>query len=429
LVWSYVVPCGPFFLNEETVASYEIFIAKRYLRAKRKTRFISITTYISIVGVGVGVATLIIVLSLMNGFATEVRAKLIGMDAHLRVLAFHGEGITDYLNLGKKIEEVEGVVATAPFIYWEGMLASTGRTAGVKIKGIEPSSATRVTEIGESLIDGELNLREIQGEKCSGIVIGKFLADRLRVGVGDEVYLLSSKSIDVASMWSIPKMRRFLVTGIFESGLYDFDASLAFMSIETAQQIFGLDNKVTGIEVKINDIYKAKPIGGKIRERLGYPYFTLDWMEMNKHLFSWMTIEKWASFIVLSLIIVVAAFSIISTLIMIVMEKTREIGILRSMGATAKSIKKIFISEGLVIGILGTALGCLIGYLFCWVQDSFKVISLPSDIYIISAVPIDMRPFDFIWVSAAALGICFLASLYPARKAASLEPVEAIRYE
>jgi lipoprotein-releasing system permease protein len=230
-------------------------------------------------------------------------------------------------------------------------------------------------------------------------------------------------------MLTMPKLRRFVLTGVFEIGYYEFDAALAITSIEAAQKIFGLGDAVTGLEVKLDDLYLADRVGERISDALGYPYYARSWTQINRQLFSWMTMEKWGSFIVLSLIVMVAAFNIISTLIMVVMEKTKDIGILKSMGATARSIKRIFLFEGLVVGVMGTTFGTIIGFILCWLQDQFKLIGLPAEIYIINAVPIDMRLLDFVWISAASLGICLLASLYPAKKAAAMDPVEAIRYE
>ncbi|HDN67748.1 MAG TPA: ABC transporter permease, partial [Firmicutes bacterium] len=288
---------------------------------------------------------------------------------------------------------------------------------------------SKVTDIGQRFLYGALRLGPVQEKNCWGIAIGSTLADRLQVNLGDEVYLLSPKGTTVTSLWGTPKMRRFVVTGIFQVGLYDFDASLVCISLRSAQLLLGSGDEVTGIEAKLDDLYKVGTATKQINRALGYPYYTLTWAQMYRHLFNWMKLEKWGSFIVLSLIILVAAFSIISTLVMMVMEKTREIGILKAMGATSKSIRKIFMLQGLVTGVLGTASGCVVGYLLCWIQENFKVISLPADIYIISAVPVNMRPLDFICISAGSLAICFLASLYPANKASSLQPVEAIRYE
>ena len=406
--------------------SYEFFIAKRYLRSKRRTKFISLITYISVGGVAVGVAALVIVLSLMNGFAGEVRNKLIGMDAHIRVGRFHGLPMSEWHKAMEKVKEVPHVVGVSPFVYGEAMLASKGVTAGVAVKGVDEATVDQVSDLGRYVVFGEMLLEPPEGPP--GVVLGVVLADRLRTTVGDTVYMATPQSLSPALL-SVPRLHRFRVVGIFESGFYEFDASLAVVSLRSAQTLFGIGDAVTGLEVKTDDPYRAESVKQDIIGKLGYPYYVRTWAEMRRHLFSWMTIEKWSSFIVLSLIILVAAFNIASTLIMMVLEKTKEIGILKSMGATARSIGRIFMFEGLVVGTVGTGVGAALGALLCFLQEKFKLISLPPDIYIINAVPIDMRIWDFIWVSAASVGICFLASLYPARRAAALDPVEAIRYE
>jgi lipoprotein-releasing system permease protein len=377
----------------------------------------------------VGVAALVIVLSLMNGFATEVRSRLVGMDAHVRVRRFHGLPLEGFPALVSKVAEVEHVTAVAPYVFGEAMLLSKGSRGGGTVKGMDPAAMRAMYDLDQHLVAGSLNLEATSEESAPPIVLGCGLADRLRVGIGDEIYVATLQNMQPGLMLTMPKLRRFELTGVFEIGYYEFDAALAITSIEAAQKIFGLGDAVTGLEVKLDDLYLADRVGERISDALGYPYYARSWTQINRQLFSWMTMEKWGSFIVLSLIVMVAAFNIISTLIMVVMEKTKDIGILKSMGATARSIKRIFLFEGLVVGVMGTTFGTIIGFILCWVQDHFKLIGLPAEIYIINAVPIDMRLLDFVWVSAASLGICLLASLYPAKKAASMDPVEAIRYE
>lgn len=411
--------------------SYEFFIAKRYLRSKRKTGFISLITYISIGGVMVGVAALVIVLSVMNGFEQEVRTRIVGTDAHLRLTTFYNRGITDYEDVISRVEEIDHVVAVTPFIYWETMLSSGENAAGARIVGADSATVGRVTDLGENIVHGQLSFvtRTDEGRREPGIVLGLTLADRLKVWLDDEVVALSPRTYRGASLLDFPRAKRFIVSGIFETGLYEYDASLAYISLSDAQKFFQMDDKVTGLGIKLDDMYRAKSVSREITDLLGYPYLTTDWMDQNKTLFNWMTIEKWAMFVILSLIILVAAFNIISTLIMVVLEKRKEIGILKSMGATSRGIMKIFMFEGLVVGLIGTILGCLVGYLLCWAQSSFHLFRLPPEIYFINTLPVLMQPADFLFVSLAGVTICFLATFYPAKRAARLDPVEAIRYE
>lgn len=374
----------------------------------------------------VGVAALIIVLSLMNGFAGEIRSRLIGVDAHLRVLDSQGE-IEDFEKVADRIRNLKHVLGIAPFIYREAMVVSKAAPAGVRIKAIDQEAVKKVSNLAQNIIYGRFNLKG--SRNLPGIALGRYLAERLGLVLGDEVYVLSPQGLSITSLSGMPRLNRFIVTGVFETGMYDYDASLVLISIEQAQKIFDLGRKVSGLELKIDDMNKAEVVGNEITKILGYKFYTFTWMDLNKNLFSWMTIEKWAAFVILCLIVLVAAFNIISTLIMVVMEKTKEIGILKSMGATSKSLKKIFVFEGVFVAVVGVSLGCIVGFALCWIQKTFKIISLPSDIYIISSLPVDMRPFDFLWISIAALVICYLSALYPARRAALLDPVEAIRYE
>lgn len=412
--------------------SYEFFIAKRYLRSKRKTGFISLITYISIGGVLVGVAALIIVLSVMNGFESEVRSRIVSTDAHIRVSTFDNRGISDYEELIGYLKRFDHVVAASPFIYAESMVTTGRHSAGARIIGVDAKSVVEVIDLEKNIKYGGLKLggkTEGSGSDYPGMVLGVTLADRLRVDLGDEVAAISPQGVNPLDPWSLPRAKRLRVTGLFETGLYDYDSSLAYISIGSAQSLFQMGKGVTGIGLRLDDMYLAQKVARKISEELGYPFRVSDWIEQNRTLFNWMTIEKWAMFVILSLIVLVAAFNIVSTLIMVVLEKTKDIGILKSMGATSKGIMKVFMLEGLVVGVVGTALGCILGYALCWAQETFKILSLPPEIYFINTLPIEMKAADFIYISAAAIAICFLATIYPARKAATLEPVEAIRYE
>ncbi len=401
--------------------SYELFIAKRYLTARKRSKFISIITLISVGGVLVGVAALVIVLSVMNGFETEVRSRIIGTTSHITVFSMEEGGMIDYPKVISQTEELKDVVAASPFVFAKAAIASATASDGIAVRGILPKMEVKVTRIGENIKSGDFDLKE-------GICLGSDLAEELGVSIGDRVNLFSLGKEELDPGLSLPKVTKFEVIGIFETGMYEYDSQLALISLDKAQKLFNLGDRVSGLEVKIRDYYQAGKVANELDRHLGYPYYAVDWMHLHKNLFGWMKIEKWSMFLILCLIILVAAFNIISTLIMVVMEKTREIGILKSMGATPKGIRHIFLTEGLVVGVVGAILGSGIGYALCWAQETFRIVSLPSQIYFISSLPIDMHPLDFVLVALASILICTLASLYPAYKAAKLVPVEAIRY-
>jgi lipoprotein-releasing system permease protein len=407
--------------------SYEFFIAKRYLKSKKSSKFISIITVISVCGVLIGVAALVFVLSMMNGFEKEVRSRIIGTTAHITVFPMHGEGIENYQSLYPQIKEIKDVKAIAPFVFFKAAISSKEESDGIVVRGIDFEQEKNVTDIAQNLLEGSFDLKS--ANEIPGIVLGATLAERLGVSLGDNVILFSINKANLSSAWTIPKATKFQLVGIFETGMYEYDASMSYVSLKSAQKLFNLGEKVSGLQIKIKDLYKAGKVANQLDQKLGYRFYALDWMHMHKNLFSWMTLEKYAMFIVLSLIIAVAAFNIISTLIMVVIEKRKDIGILKSMGSTSESIMKIFMFEGLVVGVVGTILGSILGFSLCWVQQTFKIVSLPPEIYFINSLPIDMRPWDFILVGTAAMGITFLAALYPAKRAADLTPVEAIRYE
>jgi len=393
--------------------------------------FASIISFLSIFGICIGVAALIITLSVMNGFESEVRSRIIGFDAHVRVRTFHQRPMENYQAVMEEIRNIPHVVGMSPYIIEKALIKSKEATEGLVIKGVDPQTVTQVSDLAENINYGQLNLGEVSvpgREPLPGIVLGYNLADRLMAGLGDEVIIISPAGI-TGVLGQIPPMKKFRVAGYFETGMFEFDDTYAYISLESAQPLFRLGNSVSGIEIKLDDRLRAEEVASAIDNRLGYPYRALTWFEMNKTLFSWMTIEKWAMFIILSLIILVAAFNIISSLIMVVLEKTKEIGILKSMGATSGGVMKVFMFEGLVAGSIGTVLGCILGYVVCWAQLKYKFLSLPSDIYFISSLPIQMRTSDFVSIVVAAFLLCFTATLYPSWKAARLDPVVAIRYE
>jgi lipoprotein-releasing system permease protein len=409
---------------------YEGFIARRYLAAKRKTGFINLITYISVLGVAIGVAALIIVLSVMNGFESEVRSRIIGFDSHIRIRTYHDEGMDSVGAVISKIRNIPHIVGLSPYILDKGMIQAGGRSDGCLIRGADPETIDQVSDLAKNVVYGKavLGMVERPGQRpLPGIVMGRYLAERLYVEPGDVVTIFTPSGM--RSMLQMPPVKQFAVSGYFETGMYEYDNTYVYISIDAAQELFRMGGKVSGVEIRLDDLYKADQVVSAIEKRLGFPYYPMTWFEMRKNLFSWMQLEKWAMFIILSLIIMVAAFNIVSTMIMVVMEKTKEIGILKSMGATSGGIMRIFLAQGAVVGLLGTALGLSIGYGLCWAQMRYKIFSLPGDVYFISVLPVKMAVQDFIQIGFASVFICLVASLYPAKKAASLVPVEAIRYE
>lgn len=416
--------------------SYEFFIGLRYLRAKRKQTFISANTFISVAGIFLGVAALIIVLAVMNGFEIELRDKILGINSHIVLMEYTG-GMENYERVMEELKSVDGVVASTPFIYGQAMLKNSGRVTGVVLRGMSIETYGNVINLGK-MRDGNIDNLSSGGNKTDlpGVVIGKELAQNLGLLLFDTVEILVPMGISTP-MGIVPKIKKFSVVGIFDSGSYEYDSSLVFMSLKNCKKFLGMKDTVTGIEIKVDDIYGAGRIAKAIQNRLGYPYWARSWMEMNKNLFSALKLEKRVMFIILSLIVIVAAFNIITTLIMTVMEKSRDIAILKSMGATARSIMKIFMIEGIVIGGIGIILGCIAGITVAlnleWISRSvenlfgFKI--LPEGVYYLNEVPSKINYGDVAVIVIAAMLICFLASIYPSWRASKLDPAEALRYE
>ena len=416
---------------------YEWFIGLRYLKAKRKQTFVSIITVISIVGVALGVMALIIVLSVMSGFENTLKEKILGTYAHIVLMKADQEGVDNYEDAATKVESVKGVLSASPFIFSQVMLSTESNVSGVVLKGIDPDRVGQVTEVARQLKTGRL--QDLKGNReggLPGIILGVELAKHLSVSVGEAIQVISPLGT-ITPMGMVPKMRRFRVAGIFHSGMYEYDNTLAYISLENAQKFLGLGKRVTGIEIKTADLYRVKEIGKEIRKKMGFPFWTRDWMEMNRNLFAALRLEKIAMFIILVLIVLVAAFNIISTLIMVVMEKNRDIGILKAMGASSGGILRIFVIEGLVIGVVGTVLGGLLGVgaafnlerITGWVEQMFGFKILSSDVYYIDKLPSQVNPVDVILIVVTAILISLLATLYPSWRASKLDPAEALRYE
>ncbi len=417
--------------------SVSLFIARRYLRSKQTSGFVSVIAYMAVGGVVLGVAALVIILSVTNGFSGEIKNRLVGMNAHINIRRFDGGAIREYRELINKVEQWPEVVGAAPVVDSKVIIVSKrdfSRIDGIPIWGIDPQTFPAVSDLPRHLQydeRGEILLGDVPDMGKKGIILGEHLARRLQVGPGFDVLLFTIRNLDVeeAVMDGLtPKTWPFLVTDHFESGMYQYDDNYAFIHIEDAQRILGLGDAVTDIHLHVTDIYRAPAIRAALAEEFDYPYSVSDWTQLFPEFFRWIELEKWAIFIALSLIVLVAAFNIMSILVMSVLIKTPEIGILRAMGCTVGEVYRAFVYQGLIIGGVGTALGCIIGFAACYAQQRFDLISIPGDVYLINSLPVDMNVADFALVILVSMVICLLTSIYPARKAASLMPVQAIRY-
>ncbi|UCF69866.1 MAG: ABC transporter permease [candidate division WOR-3 bacterium] len=395
----------------------EFFIARRYLLSRHR-KFLSFSTVIGIGGVFVGVAALLITLSMMNGFQNELRRRILGGTPHIIVRKYFNEPLRGYQGVAEKLKEYEFIQAFAPFVYQKSVIKYKRQLDGVVIKGVDDKLEKNITEIGKKMISG---IFELDG----GCVIGVELAHSMGIGVGDSLVVALPFGNQLGLM---PRAKRVSVNGIFDFGYYDYNATLIYMDIDDVQTLFDMGQSISGIAVKIGDIYEAPKYARRIEEDLGYPYRAQDWIESNRSVFAALRIEKIITFIVLILIIIVAGFNIVGTLINMVKKKTKEIGIMRSYGFTARQIMKIFIYHGTVIGIIGTVLGLLFAFVACLVLDTYQV-SLPGDIYFIETLPVEMDINDFVVTAVAAILITFAATIYPARRATELTTVEALRNE
>ncbi len=397
---------------------YETTIGLRYLRSKRKEAFISFTTWISVVGIAIGVMAIIVVIAVMTGFQDEIRARILGINPHILVLDINGE-IRDPAEVVAKVKKVDGVVGAFPFTAFQAMVQNGKQFSGVAVKGIDPKDARFMSKLVK---EGSVDVLQRKGS----VLMGKELAKHLGLFVGDSFTIMVPFG-GFSPMGSMPETVRARVGAIFETGMYEIDNTLVVMALADVESAMGVG--ATGIEVKLADEYRASDLKWTILKALGRDYFAKTWIEMNRNLFSALKLEKLAMFIILALIILVASFNIISSLIMTVMEKKKDIAILKSIGAKKRSIMKIFMMEGITIGVVGALFGSLTGYFLCWIIKSTKLIRLPEDVYYITTLPAKISIIDVALIALVTTVICVLSTIYPSYKAAKIDPVETLRYE
>jgi lipoprotein-releasing system permease protein len=413
--------------------SNDLFISLRYLRGKRKAGPISFITYTSAWGVFLGTLVLVVAMSVANGFEKEVRDRIVGTLAHAKILQYYNRPIEQYDSLRQVILKQPDVVAAAPYIMGKGAVEYDKNQETVLINGVDPAMEVMVTDIGKKITFGGFFLDSMESErkrKLPSVVIGIGLADKLGVRPGAEIVVGCLATDEKGEISTTPRMGRFVLSGIFETGMYEYDLNLIYISVPAAQYLLNMKG-VEGIQIKTTDLERADRISAKVKDAVGgYPFRAMDWKSQNRSLFEWMKLERLIIFLVISLIMVVAAFNIISSLIMMIIEKRREIGILMSMGATSGSINRIFMLNGIVVGVLGSTLGTSLGLILCFIQQHWAIIPLPGDIYFINKLPVMIQWFpDVFLIYITANVLCFLATLYPARMASRVLPAESMRIE
>jgi len=431
---------------------FELFIAARYLRAKRRQAVVGVITAISVIGVAAGVASLIIALAITNGMQRDLQARLVGSTSHVDLMRVKADGIRDWRPLLKRLEKLPHVVAAAPGLYGQVLISRGARSGGALVKGVIPADERRVGDLLQSMAAGsakELEPVDVansmhptlrDGTAKDGapelslvqavppIVIGKDLAETIGASLGDEV-LVTSPQGELTPLGLVPRYQRFKVTGIFNSGFYQYDSSYTFVRLADAQKLFSEPDLISVISFKVDDIYRANRIGKEIEDAAGAGFETTNWMEQNRELFRALKLEQIVTFIVLALIVCVAALNILIALTMMVMEKTRDIAVLMSFGVRAEQVRRIFLLQGLLISVIGTAIGLVLGYGLSWLGGHYRFIHLDAAVYSIDYLPFAPRIWDAVVVASVSLGVSLIATLYPSGSAAKVLPAEALRYE
>lgn len=433
---------------------FELFIARRYLRAKRRQAFIGVITAISIMGVAAGVSSLIIALAINNGFRQDLQDRLLETTSHVTLLRTQDDGIKDWRPLLERLSKQPHVIAAAPTIYEEVMISRGPRARGAVLKGMIPASENRVSDLLKSVTLGSASaldetksngadegvratpsllpdsLQKVQDRvrDMPPLILGKDMAENLGAELGS-VVLVTSPQGELTPFGMVPKYNRFHVAGIFNSGFYDYDSAWSLARLSDAQQLFGIGDQIAAIEFRVDDIYKAAIIGDQIQHAAGKGFMTTNWMEQNKALFRALKMERLVTFITIGLIVFVAALNILISLIMMVMEKTRDIAVLMSMGTRKSQVRRVFVAQGVLIGVIGTAIGIVLGYGLSWAGGHYRLLSLSPEVYSIDYVPFAPRLIDGLIVAIVAVGISLIATIYPSWSAARILPAESLRYE
>ena len=408
--------------------SFEFFVARRYLFSKRKQAFIYVISLMSVLGVALGVAALVIVLGVYNGLTTDMREKILGANAHGMVLSTMPDGLALDPGVMDRVLATPGVTGATPFIYSEVMLSAGTGVKGLILRGIDPVQAPKVLSMLQTIKRGSVE-DLARAVTPPGIMLGEELTKRLGLALGSRINLLSPSGQRSTSGFQ-PRIRPFVVVGIFKTGMYEYDSSLAFLSLDASRDLLGMPKDyLSGIEITVEDLFKADEVTAALNSTIGHRFYARSWMDMNANLFAALKLEKIGMFILLAMVVLIGSFSIVATLVMLVMEKTRDIAVMMSMGATRGMIRRIFMYQGVIIGLVGTLLGYALGLGVGFLLKKYQFIKLPENVYTLDHLPIIITVSDVLIIGAAAMILCFLSTLYPARQASRLKPAEALRYE